>query len=95
MQVTVVNEGLMAEEIGFYSYFPATAKIHSFSMNQDDQVFHGKRVSHSKAHEIVKRAAEENSNAGFYIPQFMQGKINICLRCFNMCQPISQKTFQR
>jgi len=71
--VTVVNEGLHPDEIGFFSYFPASAKIHSFWMNQNDKIFHGKKVSHSKARDIVKRAAVENSNAGFYIPQLLEG----------------------
>ena len=50
-------------------------------MNQDGQTLHGKRVSHDEAHEVVKRAAVENSNAGFYVPQF-EGKFRELLLFF-------------
>ena len=93
LQVTVVNHGVHAEEIGFYSYFPASAKIYSFWMNQNDQIFHGKKVSHKKAHEIVKQAANENSNAGFYIPQILTGETNsnngYANDCMEMCLAIA------
>ena len=73
LRITVVNRGYSAEDIEFQSLFPRSAKIESFSMIQNEIHYHGKKVSHQKAHEIVRRAAADGYNAGLYVPRSIEG----------------------
>ena len=73
--MTVVNRGYSAEDIEFQSLFPRSAKIESFSMIQNEMHYHGKKVSHQKAHEIVRRAAADGYNAGLYVPRHIEGML--------------------
>ena len=82
LRLTVFNGGDGFVEVSYQVLLSTSAKMTSFSMTQHDMTYHGKKMAAQKAHEIVKRAAEEKGAAGFYIPRTVKGKFAIYVVLF-------------
>jgi len=86
IKVGISNNGQVADDVSFHVYLPDYAEMTLFSMETSGLSYTAKKTSQKAAHDVLKRAREEDHDAAIYIPKTMLGKMesltySICKRC--------------